>query len=95
MAKDDYRGNWRRYWPQQLSHALLPAAGVGLACWGVHAELWHLTPGFATPAFQFLRQALEWADQRDTIGIDLSYVLGGAFGGFAAAAVAVLVKELI
>lgn len=89
MAKDDYRGNWRRYWPQQLSHALLAFCSVGLGTIGIAAETWHYMPGFAFPAFQFLRQALEWADQRDTIGIDLSYVLGGASAGFGVACVAI------
>ena len=89
MAKNNYWRNFQQYWREQLTHALLPAAGVALATFGIHDGDYHLAAGYAVPVFQFARQALEWADQRDTIGIDLSYVIGGAALGYFGAALAI------
>ena len=73
----DYLGNFRRHWPQQLTHAAI----------GTFAGIL-LTVGFPAAGAAILgmvlgRQALEYHKWNDDVGIDMAWYVGSTVAGAA------------
>ena len=70
-----YRENLKRYWKEQIVHAAVGALAGFLLMTG---KPW---AGFTLMGTVWTRQGLEWANRRDSVGIDLAYHLGGLVAG--------------
>lgn len=79
----EYRSNLRKHWRGHVAH-------VGIALSAM------LLAGLMEPAFvmvvaaQLVRQCVGYWEKRDTVSIDLAYIVGGAFVGMMLAAAALL-----
>ena len=70
-----YWQNFRQYWKEQLTHAV-----VGLTA-GLLLTLGYPTAGLVVMGTVAVRQGLEFAKRNDTPGIDLAYHLIGLLSG--------------
>ena len=77
--------NFKVFWKEQLTHFGLGAFAVFAAMYGLGDGQTHHAFGFAIPGLQYARQLFEWLNRKDTIGIDLTWVLGGCATGYFAA----------
>ena len=83
----DMKENARRYWKEHAGHFLIPAIAMAIAVL--------LTPiAVAVPAFMCWRQYVEFLRRGDTPGIDLAYIIAGAFAGLLVAAGILLYHQL-